>query len=176
MVCVLLFVESVCKPLCKQFLTKRKYTERCELVIFPTHLSMTPLGARGSSHSSCTERVVRVTGRGGGWWSGGAARVCSSLRGPWLQHCQVIKTGIQHPQLHIVCFVFLFKSCLDTLLLNSKILYIFSVYLSVCQVYCAILQLVDQISSRLNLQMLCRNPNTFICPTEGKASKEPKIA
>ncbi len=60
--------------------------------MFSTHLSMTPLGARGSSHSSWAEREVRVTGRGGGWWAGGAARVWSSLSGPWLQHCQMFKT------------------------------------------------------------------------------------
>lgn len=64
------------------------------LILFmtPTHLSMTPLGARGSSQFSCTEREVKVTGWGGGWWAGGAARVWSSLSGPWLQHWQMFNT------------------------------------------------------------------------------------
>lgn len=78
---VYLFIQKICW----------KHTEQCALM-FSTHLSMTPLGARGSSHSSWAEREVRVTGRGGGWWAGGAARVWSSLSGPWLQHCQKFKT------------------------------------------------------------------------------------
>lgn len=47
---------------------------------------MTPLGSKGLSHSICTERDVRVTGRGGGWSVGGAGRVWSFLSGPRLQH------------------------------------------------------------------------------------------
>lgn len=82
--CMYLFSQSECKLF---FLTMQRIH-----VYAPTHLSMIPLGARGSSQSSWMEREVRVTGRGGGWWAGGAVRVMSSLSGPWLQHWQMFKT------------------------------------------------------------------------------------
>lgn len=59
---------------------------------FCIHLSMTPFGSRGLSHSVWTEREVRATGRGGGWRAGGAAEVWSSVTGPRLQHCLTVRT------------------------------------------------------------------------------------